>query len=297
MKARYFCASSVLAVAITMGLAQAANAAAAAAAPAAEPAGSTVSEVVVTGSFIAGTPENAALPVSVLTAENLSKQGSPTAVEMLKALPEAAGIIGESNQFTAGRGQGAEGLGSINLRGLGPERTLVLLNGHRLPLAAGTIVDSLSLPLSAVGRIEVLKDGAAATYGSDAIGGVVNFITKKNVNGLEVGGDYRHVRGSSGDWTVNATWGKSGDTWNGFISGGYQHRSALPILARSWAHQPYENNPEGGWSGASNPTEFSPTVTLASGAILPATAVGVPAPAFVDAGCTTLGGVLTGGAV
>ena len=290
MRRVILCASSTLA--LCGGLTAWSQAAAAETPPAV-----TVQEVVVTGSFIAGTPENAALPVSVLSAETLSKQGSPSAIEMLKALPEAAGIIGESNQFTAGRGQGSEGLGSINLRGLGPERTLVLLNGHRLPLAAGAIVDSISLPLSAIGRIEVLKDGAAATYGSDAIGGVVNFITKRNVNGLEVGGDYRHVRGSSGDWSANATWGKSGDTWNGFISGGYQHRSALPILARSWAHQAYDNNPEGGWSGASNPTEFAPTVTLASGAIVPATAVGLPAPSFVDAGCTALGGVLTGGAV
>jgi len=246
---------------------------------------------VVTGSYIVGTPEDAALPVTVMSADSLQKQGSPSPIEMMKALPEAAGIIGESNQFSAGRGQGAEGLGSINLRGLGPERTLVLLNGHRLPLANGTIVDSLSLPMSAIGRIEVLKDGAAATYGSDAIGGVVNFITKKRVSGLDVGGDFRDIRGSNGDWTANATWGAAGDKWDGFISGGFQHRSALPVLARSWAHQPYDNNPEGGWSGASNPTEFTPAV-LAGGLLAPNSA-GL----FVDAGCTALGGVLTGAAV
>jgi iron complex outermembrane receptor protein len=281
MRNAIYCAGSTLALAAWLaasGPAQAAD----------KTDANTVAEVVVTGSFIAGTPENAALPVSVLSADTLSKQGSPTAVELLKALPEAAGIIGESNQFTAGRGQGAEGLGSINLRGLGPERTLVLLNGHRLPTAAGTFVDSNSLPLSAIGRIEVLKDGAAATYGSDAIGGVVNFITKKNVKGLEVGGDYRNVRGSDGDWGVNASWGATGDTWNGFVTAAYQHRSALPVTARSWAHQAYDNNPEGGWSGASNPTEFTPAISL-GGLLVPNSAA-----AFVDAGCGAMGGVLTG---
>jgi iron complex outermembrane receptor protein len=281
MKRVIYCAGSTLAIAACL-------AAGGPAAAAETPAAATVAEVVVTGSFIAGTPENAALPVSVLNADTLSKQGSPSAVELLKALPEAAGIIGESNQFTAGRGQGAEGLGSINLRGLGPERTLVLLNGHRLPLAAGTFADSISLPLSAIGRIEVLKDGAAATYGSDAIGGVVNFITKKRVHGLDVGADYRIVDGSSGDWSVNGTWGTSADRWDGFVSAAFQHRSALPITARSWAHQAYDRNPEGGWSGASNPTEFTPAISL-GGLLAPNSAA-----AFVDAGCAALGGVLTG---
>ena len=86
MKAGYFCASSMLAVAMTMSAAHAAAAAD-------QPPAATVSEVVVTGSFIAGTPENAALPVTVLNADTLSKQGSPTAVEMLKALPEANSSI------------------------------------------------------------------------------------------------------------------------------------------------------------------------------------------------------------
>ena len=285
-KRSYFCGGSMLAVALTMGGFQAAQAA--------DAPTTKVEEVVVTGSYIAGTPEDAALPVTVLSADTLQKQGSPSPVEMMKSLPEAAGIIGESNQFTAGRGQGAEGLGSINLRGLGPERTLVLLNGHRLPLAAGTIVDSIALPQSAIGRVEVLKDGAAATYGSDAIGGVVNFITKKNVRGLEVGGDFRRIRGSGGDWTLNATWGTAGDGWDGFVSGAYQFRSHLPVVSRSWAHVPYETNPEGGWSGSSMPTEFTPAI-LAGGALVPAPAA-FAAP-FVDTACARLGGVLTGNAV
>jgi iron complex outermembrane receptor protein len=284
-KSRYFCGASFMAAAMTLGVAPSAQAADA-------PKPPEVAEVVVTGSYIAGTPEDAALPVTVLNADTMQKQGSPSLVELIKALPEAAGIIGESNQFTAGRGQGQEGLGSINLRGLGPERTLVLLNGHRLPLAAGTLVDTNSLPISAIGRVEVLKDGAAATYGSDAIGGVVNFITKKNVHGLDVGGDLRDIRGSNGEWTANATWGTSGNHWDGFVSGRYWHRSALPVLSRSWAHQAYDNNPEGGWSGASNPTEFTPAILTGTGALAPNAAA-----FFVDAGCTPVGGILSGAGV
>jgi iron complex outermembrane receptor protein len=172
-----------------------------------------VSEVTVTGSLIAGTPKTAALPVDVVTQDTLRKQGAPTVVEVIKQLPESSGVIGESNQFVAGgRGQGQYGTATVNLRGLGPERTLTLFNGHRLPLAFAFAPDPNVLPLSAIGRVEILKDGAAATYGSDAIGGVVNFITKRSFEGLEIGGDYRSLEGSKGgDYTLNATWGHVAD--------------------------------------------------------------------------------------
>jgi iron complex outermembrane receptor protein len=274
------CGASGVAAALTLGLC--ANAASAADAP------TPVSEITVTGSYIAGTPETAALPVTVVTQDTLAKQGSPSIVELTKMLPESSGIIGESNQFTAGRGQGGEGTSTINLRGLGPERTLVLMNGHRLPLITGLTVDTQSLPFSAIGRIEVLKDGAAATYGSDAIGGVVNFITKKNFSGLDVAGDYRYVPGSDGDYDISATWGHAADRWNVMVSGGFQHRSALPVTERDWAVKTYGANPEGGWSGASSPTEFLPVGPFGAGGNLIFLAGTRP-----DVNCTKLGGVLT----
>jgi iron complex outermembrane receptor protein len=254
----------------------------------APPAGgrsTTVEQVTVTGSLITGTPKDAALPVNVVTQETLQRQGAPTVIEVIKQLPESSGVIGESNQFVAGgRGQGQYGTATVNLRGLGPERTLVLFNGHRLPLAFALAPDPNVLPLSAIGRVEVLKDGAAATYGSDAIGGVVNFITKRSYDGLEMGADYRHIDGSDGgDWTANLTWGKVGANWDALISAGYQHRSELPVLGKSWAHQAYDSNPEGGWTGGGNPEAFTPT-----------TAGGVPiAGGRLDLGCTALGGQLT----
>ena len=154
-----------------------------------------VQEVVVTGSLIRGTPEDSALPVDVIGAEELARQGTPTTVELIKALPSSQGVLGDSNQFD-GRSQGQEGVGTINLRGLGSTRTLVLFNGRRLPQSANGAVDTNLLPMGGVGRIEVLKDGAAATYGSEAIGGVVNLIAPTTFEGLAVNGEWTFIDGS-----------------------------------------------------------------------------------------------------
>ena len=170
---------------------------------------SEVAEVViVTGSYIRGTAEDAALPVDVISAEDLAKQGSPSTLEMIKGLSVSSGVLGDTNQFDA-RAQGSEGSGSVNLRGFGPQRTLVLVNGRRMvasPFLIGA-VDTNFIPLAAVGRVEVLKDGAAATYGSDAIGGVVNFITKENLRGVDVGVDFKQIEDSDGDYSANAAFG------------------------------------------------------------------------------------------
>lgn len=243
------------------------------------PENTQVEEVVVTGSFIRGTPEDAALPVDVIGAEELQKRGSPSTVELIKALSVSSGVLGDTNQFDS-RAQGSEGSGSVNLRGLGSQRTLVLLNGRRLainPLAAAGagIVDTNIIPSAAIGRLEVLKDGAAATYGSDAIAGVVNFITKKNFSGLEVGADYRVIDGSDGDYSLNATYGKLWDNGNFMVSAGWQHRSKLSVADRDWANQPYLSNPEAGWSAAGNPSTFVPLAATTS--------------AVRDTSCTGLG--------
>ncbi len=136
-------------------------------------------DIVITGSIIKGTPEDAALPVNVIGADELQKQGSPSAVELLKALPTSSAVLGDANQFDS-RSQGAEGIATANLRGLSPQRTLVLLNNKRLVTSGNGVpaVDINLIPSAALGRIEILKDGAAATYGSDAGAGVVNFITR-----------------------------------------------------------------------------------------------------------------------
>lgn len=243
-----------------------------------EPA--AVEEVVITGSLLAGTPEDAALPVDVIGAEELAKQGSPSTVELLKGLSVSNGVLGDTNQFDA-RAQGSEGSGSVNLRGLGPTRTLVLLNGRRMPvnpfaLAGAGAVDTNIIPSAAIGRVEVLKDGAAATYGSDAIAGVVNFITKKGQEGGELGASYKLIDGSDGDWTANASWGWSGGSSDAFVAFGYQHRSELSVLERDFANRGYLENPEGGWTAAGSPSTFVPLAASTTG--------------FRDSNCSALGG-------
>ncbi|MEG8015738.1 TonB-dependent receptor plug domain-containing protein [Sphingomonas sp. 22R3R2A-7] len=208
-------------------------------------------DIIVTGSLIRGSSEDAAAPVDVISGDELAKQGAPTAVELLKNLPTSNGVTGDANQFDS-RSQGNEGVASVNLRGLGPQRTLVLLNGKRLvPVGGGIpIVDINLIPSGAIGRVEVLKDGAAATYGSDAIAGVVNFITRTDQKGFLVSGDYRYIDGSKGDYGTAISYGHSGNGFRMLASFGYQHRSELRTTDRDFTIQPYANNPQGGWTGA-----------------------------------------------
>ena len=271
-KIGYLAGGSVLAIALSLGAASTASA------QATQP--TEVEAIVVTGSLIAGTPEDAALPVDVIGAEELAKQGSPTTVELLKGLSVSNGVLGDTNQFDS-RAQGSEGSGSVNLRGLGPTRTLVLLNGRRLPinpfaLAGAGAVDTNIIPSAAIGRVEVLKDGAAATYGSDAIAGVVNFITRTDFEGAEVSASYKAIDASDGDYTASIIYGWQGENSNLLLSAGWQHRSELGIKDRDWASLPYLSNPEGGWSAAGNPSTIIPLAATAT--------------AFRDDQCTPLGG-------
>ena len=268
--------ASLMAVAIALG-----------AAPAAAQDRPGDGEIVVTGTLIARSAEDDPAPVEVIDAAELAAQGSPSAMDLARRLPASSGVLGDSSQFDP-RSQFNEGAASVNLRGLGPQRTLVLLNGRRL-VASGSgnlpLVDINMIPMSALDRIEVLKDGAAATYGSDAIGGVVNFITRTNFDGLEVGGSYRFIEGSDGDWTGNVLWGWGSDNADILLSFGYQHRSKLPITEKDWATRPYLENPEGGWSSGNAVTTFLPTFSPAPGVYAPAAGL------TRDVGCTPLGGI------
>jgi iron complex outermembrane recepter protein len=242
---------------------------------------SEVAEVViVTGSYIRGTAEDAALPVDVISSDELEKIGAPTTLELLKSLNVSNGVLGDTNQFDA-RAQGSEGSGTVNLRGLGAARTLVLMNGRRMVVNPFTgAYDTNIIPMAAVGRVEVLKDGAAATYGSDAIGGVVNFITKENQQGFQIGGDYTYIDGSDGNYTANLSYGWKTEKASGLLAAGYQHRSELQILDRDWAFPSFATSPESGWSGAGNP----PGMIVGTGA----------GTRFIaDPSCAGLGGVPT----
>lgn len=239
--------------------------------------------IVVTGSYIEGAAEDAALPIDVLRAEDLAKQGSPSMVELIKTIPSVQGVVGESNQYTAGQTTGSA---NINLRGLGGARTLVLLNGRRLaPATTGVIgYDANLLPTAAIGRIEILKDGAAATYGSDAVAGVVNFLTKRDFEGMSLEASYNYIDGSDGDYTANGAYGHKGENWDMLFAAGYRHRSPLSTQDRDFISADPRRNPQGGFSGAANPGTFI---------IGPITA---PTGTFQDPACAELGVISAAGA-
>lgn len=238
--------------------------------------------VTVTGSFIPGTPEDAALPVDVLTAADLKLEGNPTITDLIKNLGVSSGSDGQTNQFAS---NGLEGTSNINLRGLGPARSLVLLNGRRQtfhPYGIGEqaqlFVNTNNIPSAAIGRLEVLKDGAAALYGSDAIAGVVNFITRDDVDGFEFSAEYSQFDGSDGDYRLSGQYGLQGDNYNWVTTVEYQKRTEVPLLEKDWAISSFADNPVGGFSSLSNPGYY---VDLGNGA-----------PVSDAAGCTALGGTL-----
>lgn len=246
------------------------------------PSTSNDDEIVVTGSYIRGTPEDAALPVDVISAQSLQDQGSPTILQLVKTITASTSGLGESNRYNGGAGTA-----TINLRGFGASRTLVLMNGRRLAESTqaafqGGGADLNFIPTAAIGRIEILKDGAAATYGSDAVGGVVNFITRRDLDGFDVSTEYSAIQGSDGDFNTDLAWGMRNDRGNILLTFGYRHRSALDIHERDFALRSYQSPFFGGWSGATNPT-----------AILGPNGANFGSGAIRDNGCEELGGQLT----
>lgn len=215
-------------------------------ATAAEP--TQIEEVVVTGSLIQGTPVDAALPVEVYSAQDLEKQGSPTALEFAKTLTIAGPTTGESYYF----GGVAPGTVNYNLRGIGTDKTLILLNGRRMSQ------NTSNIPSIALARTEILKDGAAVTYGADATGGVVNFITRERFVGLEVNAQYKYIDGSKGDYSLGALAGVGGDRVNFMLAAEYEHRSRLSTLDRGFTDDALDPTQPG-----YNPAPWSTLTNLA----------------------------------
>jgi iron complex outermembrane receptor protein len=148
----------------------------------------TEQRVEITGSSIKRIDAETALPVQILTKEDIARSGVSNAEQLLQSLAAVSSQGGIGNAM--GAGNSTYGQSSVSLRGLGEDRTLVLVNGRRLAAFAGgngASVNINAIPLAAIERVEVLKDGASGVYGSDAIAGVVNFVLTKNFKGIEVG--------------------------------------------------------------------------------------------------------------
>ncbi|MCC7705360.1 TonB-dependent receptor [Janthinobacterium sp. GW460P] len=156
-----------------------------------EAAAPAMQRVEVTGSSIKRVAKEGALPVQVISFDQIEKQGITTTEQLVRTLSAngtgADNMTSGNNVFGADADRVSGGASFASLRGLGPSSTLVLLNGRRIAThgASGKSVDLNSIPLGAISRVEILKDGASAIYGTDAIGGVINFILKTNYSGVE----------------------------------------------------------------------------------------------------------------
>ncbi len=204
-------------------------------------------EIVITGSRIKRTVFSSTAPVAVMEREDIDRSGAHNTEDLVQNLTVAIG-----SGFKGGNLGESQGTAQVNLRGLGAGATLVLLNGRRtVPSAAGVTVpftDISTIPLTVVERIEVHKGGASAIYGTDAIAGVINIITRKDWEGMKVqvdgradtqGFDYR-------EGTASAAIGASGDTAR-VIAGLQYHRSTELMSAdRDFT---WEEGPPGGQGG------------------------------------------------
>jgi iron complex outermembrane receptor protein len=165
-----------------------------AAGPASDP---TLAEVVVTGTRLPVTQSDSTAPVTVLDRRDIDRNGADSVAKVLRVLPMNTGSPNGTNV-----NNGGDGAARVDLRGLGSNRTLVLLNGRRFPnggVGGDASVDLNMLPVSWIERIEVLASGASAVYGADAVGGVVNVITRTGVEGAQFGGGWTITERGDGE--------------------------------------------------------------------------------------------------
>ncbi|WP_296315104.1 TonB-dependent receptor plug domain-containing protein, partial [Pseudomonas sp.] len=184
-----------------------------AAAVAAAPATTQLKRVEVTGSAVRRADAETAVPVTILRADELKKQGVTTTEQMVQRITGSQSMMNSAGSVGASTG----GASYADMRGIGANKTLILLNGRRLANNAlsgvgtpnGSAIDLNMIPFAAIDRIEVLRDGASALYGTDAIGGVINFITKKSLTDgtLSLGGDTPTASGGGASKDVSASWG------------------------------------------------------------------------------------------
>ena len=198
----------------------------------------TIEEVIVTGSRIPRADLEGVAPVTVYTSADIDRTGATSIGQLLRELPSVAGGA-QTTQVNNGGG----GTMQISLRGMGALRTLVLLNGRRVVSSVssggGTAVDLNTIPTSVIQRIEVLKDGASAVYGSDAVAGVVNIITKNDFEGFELSaylGDSTRGGGTRGQLDLVA--GGRGDGNNWVFVASTTDEEEVEVADREWAQVP-----------------------------------------------------------
>ncbi len=229
----------------------------------------TIEEVVVTGSFIKKKSQlDSASPITNVDRAQIDDAGIFTSQELFRWLPSNTGSENQADALTQG---GTPGTANVNLRGLGLGSTLVLLNNRRQTVSSAvanrgdTFVDINSLvPMIMVENVEILKDGAAAIYGSDAVAGVVNYKTRDNFDGLEIRANYQTANNSESDdhedQEISLLWGAQGDQTSIVVAAKYFERTGLFLGERDLPRKTI--------SGFGQPGSFLPLA---------------PSPAFPDA--------------
>lgn len=239
-----------------------------------DPATKTLDKITVTGSRIKRTDVEAALPVTIIQKQQIEAQGITSAEQLLQFLNIAGngsdGLTSASVDMDLGELRGTAGVSGANLRGQGSDATLVLLNGRRVATHGlrGQAVDLNSIPFAAIDRVEVLRDGASAVYGTDAIGGVINFITRSDYQGITVNAGIDVTQDGGGGIYNASVLGGVGDLdtdrWNAWGTVNYRRSEFLRSYQRDFANS---FQPERGVSPDTRGTPFA-TVTNSTGGII-----------------------------
>jgi len=240
--------------------------------------------VEITGSAVRRVDAETALSVQVITKQEISRIGAPSTEALLQTISSLSSLGSTVN--ATGAGSATYGNSNLSLRGLEASRTLVLVNGRRLANFAdgSTAVNVNVIPLAAIERIEVLKDGASSIYGSDAVAGVVNFILTKQLSGIEISAGYSAPTTSGGGKTQRAsvTAGFSGGNFNAVISGSFEKETALfgrdRAFSKSATNLPFYSSGatgQGNIEGAVNPGAY-PNDRQANFGTSPGTGYGNP---------------------
>ena len=207
--------------------------------------GAVIDEILVTGSRIKRADIDGVGKVNVLTADDFAKIGAVSIDQVLKYSPFTAGAQAgaESNYLSAKEGYGTA---SVNLRGLGQNRTLVLVNGRRFVAGgsgANSVVDLNGIPVNTIDRIETLLDGSSAIYGADAVAGVVNIITKRSFDGLQIDASYGVTEKSDAENSeINLVFGREMEDKGFIVSANYTDRKAARSKDRGFSECFFEED-------------------------------------------------------
>ncbi|MBT0585634.1 TonB-dependent receptor domain-containing protein [Alteromonas oceanisediminis] len=201
----------------------------------------------VTGSLIKGVDVAGAQPLTVITAEDIAKTGANTIADLMRTISQTRGGVGSFTTAQSGATSTSTppGQAAASLRGVGPSSTLTLVNGRRIAassFASGTenFVDINSIPASAIERIDILANGASATYGADAVAGVINYVLRDDYEGLELSANYENTFDSPDDGKVGfqVLWGTEVGDGNLTVFADYYDRQPSRAIDRALTRDP-----------------------------------------------------------